>query len=204
MEEADVVGLRESILDLLMVHFARRLLDPDLLVEANALVRDKFLQLDRDGILPIMFGEGAVLTGYDVEIDHERSSLGLTPRTRFFPTHRYRPSRTGDDRSIPLGFCGRFDLWVERDQERPPTIIARYGDDADHYLSANPEILGLAIVRQIGDPFPEALRRLVVLGLLDDDGASDTEHPCADPFQASRRPDPLNWRRLFPWWPRRD
>jgi hypothetical protein len=211
MEAADVIELRESTLDLLMARFAGRPLDPDLVAEANAFVHDRFLQFGREGVLPILFGDGAILTGYDVAIDHERSSLGLSPRTDFYPSSRYQPvGKTPDDR-IALGFCGRFDLWVVKQAPRPPVIIARYGDDEDDYLSANPEILGLAVVRRIGEPFPEALRRLVVLGLLADDGALAPTRPekrgpgkpvAADDGAALSSQLPRR-RRLFPWWPRR-
>ncbi len=210
MEEADVVALREGILDLLMARVAWKFLSPELLVEANALVRERFLQLDRGGELPIRFAEGAILTGYDVAIDHERSSLGLTPRTAFFPAPRYPLIAPIGGQPIALGFSGKYDLWVARDEARPPNIIARYGEDADDYLSGSPQILGLAIVREIGEPFREALRRLVLLGLIDDDGASDAPDReglgRASPAAADRAPSraPRRSRRLFPWWPRRD
>jgi hypothetical protein len=210
MEEADVVALRESILDQLMAHFAWRFLGPELVMEANRLVRERFLEFDRAGVLPIRFGEGAVLTGYDVAIDHERSSLGLTPRTDFYPAPRYAPVGGPGEERIALGFSGRFDLWVVKEEPRPPNIIARYGEGADDYLSASPEILGLAIVRRIGEPFPEALRRLVLLGLLDDDGASGPADPygawstpAAPAARARPRRSPIDWRRALPWWPRR-
>jgi hypothetical protein len=210
MQEADVVALRESILDLLMARFAWRFLGPELVVEANELVRERFLYLDRSGVLPIEFADGAVLTGYEVAIDHERSSLGLTPCTNFRPSPRYPPIDVTGDQAIALGYRGKFDLWVARDETRPPNIIARYGEGADDYLSASPEILGLAIVRQIGEPFPEALRRLVLLGLLvDDDGGFDPAAPDArwpaPPAAVEPRPPraPIDWRRMFPWWPRK-
>jgi hypothetical protein len=210
MEEADVVALRESILDLLMGHFAWRLLGPELVVEANALVRERFLQLDRTGVSPIRFADGAVLTGYDVAIDDERSSLGLTPRTAFCPSPRYLPALDTHDEKIALGFRGKFDLWVAKEETAPSTIIARYGDGADDYLSASPEILGLALVRRIGEPFPDALRRLVLLGLLVDDGAADRAdvegpRPAESAGSAKPRPPhgPMDRRRGLPWWPRR-
>jgi hypothetical protein len=208
MEEADVVGLRESILDQLMTRVAWRFLGPELVGEANELVRERFSELDRAGALPIRFCDGAVLTGYDVAIDHERSSLGLTPRTEFFPSPRYPLIGAIGDQPIALGFSGKYDLWVARDEARPPNLIARYGEDADDYLSASPQILGLTIVRQIGEPFPEALRRLALLGLLVDDGGRDSIDPdglCTIPRAAARprTPDaPARRRRLFPWWPR--
>jgi hypothetical protein len=210
MEGADVIELRERTLDLLMARFAGRLLDPELVAEANDFVRDRFVEFGRAGVLPFAFGDGAVLTGYDVAIDHERSSLGLTPRTEFLPSHRYRPVGTTSESRIALGFCGKFDLWVVKQEPRPPTIIARYGDGADDYLSANPEILGLAIVRQIGEPFPEALRRLVMLGLLVDEGALAQADPggrrsSPEPRFSEPRPCSASPRRrgLFPWWPGR-
>jgi len=211
MGENDVVALRESILDLLMAHFAGQILGPDIVAEADQLVRDRFSQLDRAGVLPIIFGEGAALTGYDVAIDHERSSLGLTPRTEFYPSHRYRPVGTTSENRIALGISGKFDLWVVKEEPRPPTIIARYGDGADDYLSANPALLGLTLIRQIGEPFPEALDRLVRLGLLVDDGSLDAfdpdarwpRSPAKTPTQPPPRVAPPRRLRNFPWWPRR-
>jgi hypothetical protein len=206
MEEEDVVRLRESVLDMLMVRFAKRLLDEEVVAEANGMVRERFSQLGKDGVLPVMFGDGAGLTGYDVAIDYDRSSLGLTPQTEFFPTHRYRFSGPPGDDRIALGFSGKFDLWVMREKVRPPTIIARYGAGGDEYLSANPGILGLEIVRKIGEPFPEALRRLVLLGLLDENGVSDPEDLTSDPSDvfatAASRPTATTWRKMTRWWSR--
>jgi hypothetical protein len=211
MEGMDVVELRESILDLLMARFSGRILDPDIVSEANQLVLDRFSQLDRAGALPITFGEGAVLTGYEVVIDHERSSLGLTPRTEFFPSHRYSPVGTTSENRIALGISGRFDLWVIKEEPRPPTIVARYGDGADDYLSANPALLGLNLIRQIGEPFPEALTRLIRLGLLVDDGTLDAFDPDASwprsptktPAQPQPHGGPTRRLRKFSWWRRR-
>ncbi len=211
MEKIDVVALREDLLDLLMARFTGRLLGPDLVAEADEFVRERFRGFDRAGALPILFGDGAALVGYDVAIDDERSSLGLTPRTEFFPSHRYRPVGTTSDNRIALGFCGNYDLWVVTQEPRPPTIVARYGDGDDDYLSANPEILGLEIVRQIGEPFPEALKRLVRLGLLADDGAHAPSGPRitqpSPSTTARERPPrfaPVRRRGMFPWWPRRN
>lgn len=90
-------------------------------------------------------------------------------RTEFYPSQRHQ-NQYG--RVHPLGYYGHHDLWVVKQGNIAPVLIARYGDQIDDYACSTSAV-GPGL---LSEELAEAYKRAVAVGVLDDQLPADPHY----------------------------
>jgi len=112
---------------------------------------------------PVLLADGFRVTGGQISLSGNNATMAW--RTDFYPWARYQAPKPRECYAA-LGYYDEFDLYIGFQPPLPPTLIARFGNGPDQYLSANPYLLSAEDFALTGSHFVEAKRRADLLALL--------------------------------------
>lgn len=129
----------------------------------NAVIAQYFREIEHDGGVPMIFDGLRIVGGEVIAVNIVRQA-SIAMIYEFWPSPRFGKPQAKI--YYPMGFFEEFDLWFVRQATLPSTMIARYGNEAYQYLSANPFLLDQQQLVDVGAWAVEAKRRAKILGLV--------------------------------------